>query len=259
VVATPSTQSNWAPSTAPAAATTSAAATSYTPQYMQNTQPYPQQQYGQQPQAQPQATQYGQQYPPQFAVPAQQQGGGYAAGSYAPPAQSSNQATMRTPDAPPTMPMPTSDATRPAPVGGQETVYFGGAAGQGSTSSAATSSPSTSSGTSGMGTTGPAKSSAPNTGPLGDLPSDVGSTSTSASTPSWAQPPDSSWLSAPQTPVVDSSAVARSEAPTAAYPVSSVGTSAASGSTGTVTCSRCGASNPSDAMYCTECGNRLKS
>jgi ribosomal protein L40E len=25
-----------------------------------------------------------------------------------------------------------------------------------------------------------------------------------------------------------------------------------------VKCSRCGASNPGDAMYCTECGNRLK-
>jgi len=261
VVATPSAQTNWAPSTAPAVAATTPAGglpTSYTPQ--QYPQQYPQQQYGQQ-------QQYAQQYPPQFgaqaqpaaAPPAQQA----AAASYAPAAAPypSGQPAARVQDAPPTMPMPTSDLPGPA-ASGQETAYFGAPSG-------ATSSPPPS-----VSSTTPTSSggmSRPDTGPLGDLPDDM---QASSSTPAWAQPPDSSWLSAPtvdtssRSPNVDNSIISRSEAPTMAYPVSPGDSSSSSSSSSPsspsseaalINCPRCGALVPGDAVFCTECGNRLKS
>ncbi|MEO8286382.1 MAG: CvpA family protein [Chloroflexota bacterium] len=246
-VATPSAQSDWAPSTAPAIAPTTVGAvpSSYTPQYPQ--QQYPQQQYGQQQYPQ-------QQYTPQFGPPQQPSQPLYNQPSYAPPPAltptSSNQPTTRVEDAPPTMPMPVSDVPRPAAsVGGQDTVFMGQAS---SSAVGSTFTPSTG-------------RSARNTGPLGDPPAEVKS-----AIPAWAQPPDSSWLSAPRSTTsgdstssaTDSSRIARSEAPTSAYPVTSGTTPPLSASTfnptGTVTCSRCGTVNSADATFCVECGNRLK-
>ena len=104
VVATPSAQTNWTPSTAPAVAATGAAATTaaYSQQYPQQ---YPQQQYGQ-------PSQYAQQYPPQLgsqamppAAPPPQPAASYAPSGYVAPTTPypSSQPTTRVPDAPPTM------------------------------------------------------------------------------------------------------------------------------------------------------------
>jgi uncharacterized membrane protein required for colicin V production len=240
VVATPAAQTNWQPSTAPAAATAAAVSSSYTPQYAQ---PYPQ------PQPQQQYTQpYAQQYQPQFGAqpqaavppPVQPTPAAYAPVSYsaAPPSPTSAPEPARMQDAPPTMPMPT----------GSDTSYFG------------SSSPSPSSPTSAPTSGALPSSSGPITGPLGEA-SD--SAQNQSSTPAWAQTPDSSWLATPKSgdsSSSDSSAVARSEAPTMAYPVTSgsAPSTSTSGSGALSNCPRCGALVPGDAAFCTECGNRLK-
>ncbi len=249
VVATPSAQTNWAPSTAPAATTASTMPTSYTPQYSQQ---YPQSQQQPQQYTQP----YAQQYQPQFGVQPQPPMATPAAAVYSPssysPAPPPSPQPAIVPDAPPTMPMPSSDL--PGPSGSQDTHYFGG----GSSSTAST--PLTSS----TASPAPGVKSGPSTGPLGDLHD---SAQASTSPPAWAQTPDSSWLAAPKAdgpapqPSSSSSgsAVARSEAPTMAYQVTSGSTPTSSAPGAMTNCPRCGALVPGDATFCTECGNRLKS
>jgi hypothetical protein len=248
VVATPAAQTNWAPSTAPAATTAAAMPTSYTPQY-------PQQYAQSQPQQYTQP--YAQQYQPQFGAQPQQPMAAPSAAVYSPSSYSagppSSPQPARVQDAPPTMPMPSSDLPRPS--GSQDTHYFGGAS---SSPASTVSSPSA-----GAPDSGGTKSG-PSTGPLGDLHDTAQAQS---SPPAWAQTPDSSWLAAPkadgpspQSPSSSSgSAVDSSEAPTMAYQVTSGSTSTSSTPGALTNCSRCGALVPGDATFCTECGNRLKS
>jgi uncharacterized membrane protein required for colicin V production len=251
-VATPSTQSNWTPSTAPAVAAGAATAASsmqdsynqpYSQPYSQPPypqQPYPQQPYAQQPYAQQQPyPQFGTQPQPQAQAQAQaapQAQPAPAAAAYSPTGYGAPPATdtqaARVADAPPTMPMSTGDAT------------------SASASAPAGVSPA------------PAAKSAPSTGPLGDLPGNVQSQS-GQSPPVQNKATDSSWLATPKSggassSSLDNSAVARSEAPTMAYQVTSSGASPSSVPGALTNCARCGATVPADATFCTECGNRLK-
>lgn len=279
-VATPSATTDWGPSTAPAAMAAPGPA-AYTTGYGQGfTSQYPQQpaqpQYGQQ---YGQPAQYGQQYhqqygasqapTQQYAVPAQpnqpsqSQYGQYA--PYSQPAASTpppvsqplpyTPPTSYTPapavpsreeDAPPTVLMPKEDMPRSAPAGGQETLYFG--------ATAATNK---------------------DTDPQLKAPEWPGY----STEPSWLSPSPSASSSMPassassSTPSVDNSIVARSEAPTEAQPLivpasassSAVADTSASNNTppdsdtaSFVNCSRCGTLVPSDATFCTECGNKMK-
>lgn len=237
-VATPSAQTNWTPSAAPAVTAASVTAASAVP--TSYTQQYPPQ-YGQPQQPQQYTQPYAQPYPPQFGAqpqaPTTPPAQSASAAVYSPPGYGAAPQTgpqpARVQDAPPTMPMPTSDLPP---------------------SSSRTGGPSS-----------PGAKSAPNTGPLGDL---SGNAQTQSASPSSAQTPDSSWLAAPKTDgsssptsssSLDNSAIARSEAPTTAYQVTS-GSASPSSSQGALTnCPRCGALVPADATFCTECGNRLKS
>jgi hypothetical protein len=255
-VATPDTRTDWGPSAAPAVGAAPMAApgpAAYTTGYGQGfTGQYPQQQpqYGQQygqPYAQPQPPtqqyaaypQYGQQPAPPPVAPPPSASPMYSSTSYAPTPPTN----PRLDDAPPTTIMPGSDQARNTPPGGQETHYFG-------TTRSAT-------------------------------PADTGSQSRPpdwagyGSEPSWltSTPPSSGSSAAPQPAPVDSSLVARSEAPTMSQPIiapspasspDDAGASAGSqpdtdsSSSSFVNCSRCGTLVPADATFCTECGNRLK-
>lgn len=232
-VATPSTETNWQPSTAPSVATSTPLPTSYAQQYPQYGQPS-QPQYGQ-PYGQPYQPQFGAQPQSPVTPPSQPSSSSmYASGGYMAVPPTGSQAA-RVPEALPTMPIPTGDQTS-SPAS--------------SPSSADTSQPSGSTSSSRSG-----GSSVPNTGPLGDLPGN--SQAQSSTDSSWLATPKSEMSSQPTSSSSDNETIARSEAPTIAYPVTSGGSSSSPGAL--ANCPRCGASVPADAAFCTECGNRLKS
>ena len=242
-IATPPAGTDWGPSTAPAVgavgapiATPGPAAytTGYGPGFTSQQPQQPSPQYGQQPQ-------YGRQY---GQAPNQPQPYAASGQPYSPyPQQPAPPTNPRLDDAPPTAHMPPSDLARSTPSGGQETNYFG------STPSA--------------------------------TPSDIGSQPKSPDWPAYGNEP--SWLTstppapsaaspgsgAPSSPPVDSSLVSRAEAPTLAQPILTPATDdagaltpsqpdAGAASLTDVNCPRCGTLVPSDATFCTECGNRLK-
>ncbi|MGA7733116.1 MAG: zinc ribbon domain-containing protein [Chloroflexia bacterium] len=254
-IATPPAGTDWGPSTAPAVGAVGAApiatpgpaayTTGYGPGFTSQ-QPQYGQQYGQAPnQPQPYAAS-GQPYSPYQPQPAPPPPAAppsssplYSASSYT-PAPPTN---PRLDDAPPTAHMPPSDLPHSTRSGGQETNYFG------STPSA--------------------------------TPSDTGSQPKSPDWPAYGNEP--SWLTstppapsaaspgsgAPSSPPVDSSLVSRAEAPTLAQPILTPATDDAGALTPSqpddgaasltdVNCPRCGTLVPSDATFCTECGNRLK-
>jgi hypothetical protein len=249
IVATPSASTDWGPSAAPAVGATMAAPgpAAYTTGYGQGfTSQYPQQQ----------APQYGPQFPQAPAQPQPYVASGQAYSPYPQfgqqPAPSNPQPASQQPytpvpstqgrleDAPPTVAMPSSDTTRPTPPGGQETLY--------------------------IGTTPPNNAAAQSKPPEWS----------GYNEPSWltsTQPASSnaSGASASSSPQLDSSLVARSEAPTQAQPVVTPppAKSGSGPSTGPLSdndsdtksfvhCPRCGTQVPADATFCTECGNRLK-
>jgi hypothetical protein len=261
-IATPPAGTVWGPSTAPAvgavgaapiatpgpAAYTTGYGPGFTSQYPQQPSPQYGQQYGQAP-AQPQPYAASGQpyspYPPQPAPPPPAAPPSssplYPAPSYTP--TPSPPTTPRLDDAPPTAHMPTSEPPRSTPSGGQETSYFG---------------------------TTP--SSKPPDTSSQSRPSEW---SGSGNEPSWlisSSPPSSaasSDPSAPSSPPVDSSLVSRAEAPTLAQPIITPSTDDAGALTTSqpddvadaladVNCPVCGTLVPSDATFCTECGNRLK-
>lgn len=285
-VATPAATTDWGPSTAPAATMAAPGPAAYTTGYGQGfTSQYPQQpaqpQYSQQ-------AQYGQQYHQQYGQsqaptqaqayvpsPAAQQYGQYTPSAYTPtpPVQPSTPAPVAAPvyvpptsytpappapsrveaeDAPPTTLMPNADSSRSSstPVGGQETLYIG---------STSTKSPKD---------TDP-DLKAPEWPGYTTEPSWLSpSPSSSASSSSMSTSSSSSALVPPA--LADNSLLARSEAPTEAHPL--IDTSSVkngdiaqdapatddSAATSFVNCSRCGTLVPSDATFCTECGNRMK-
>ncbi|MEO5952234.1 MAG: hypothetical protein ABIQ44_07195 [Chloroflexia bacterium] len=288
-VATPAATTDWGPSTAPAATMAAPGPAAYTTGYGQGfTSQYPQQPA--QP-AQPQYSQpaqYGQQYNQQYGQsqaptqaqpyvpsPAAQQYGQYTPPAYTPtpPVQPSTPAPVAVPvyvpptsytpappapsrveadDAPPTTLMPNADSSRSSstPAGGQETLYIGST----SPKSSKDTDPDLKAPEWPGYTTEPSWLS-----PSTSSPSSNSSMSTSSSSSDLVPPA-----------LEDSSLVARSEAPTEAHPLfdpfpapvedASKNTPADDSSTSTsfVNCSRCGTLVPSDATFCTECGNRMK-